>query len=195
MTQNSISYGGITIPGPQAQPPAGHPDIAFRPACGQVGAVLQANGLVAHTIPLPDGGIRILREMPPMDGGKVVRELDTAGLCKVGGIDVPIIFADQLPQQSIGQVAGSVGDAPPVATVATDGAGFPWLITFGAFFIVGFGVTSLVLLMAKRRRHSPGDTVRVEPIITPPPADKPTEAPTEGTSTAASADLVDQLWG
>ena len=183
---NSMTYGGVSIPGPQAQPPAGHPDIAFRPACSQVGAVYQANGLVAHTIPLPDGGIRILREMPPMDGGKVVRELDTAGLCKVGGIDVPIIFTDQLPQQSIGQVAASVSDAPPVAAVATDGGGFPWLITFGACFILGFGVTSLVLLMSKRRRGA----ATPKPIITPPPAD--TEAPS---AAADSANLVDQLWG
>ena len=191
---NSMTYGGITIPGPQAQPPAGHDDIAFRPACHQVGAVFQANGLVAHTIPLPDGSIRTLVEMPPMDGAKVVRELDTAGLCKVGGIDVPIIFTDQLPQQSIGQVAASVSDAP-VAAVATDGDGFPWGTVALVGGALGLGVGGWLWLGNRGRvLYQRSGSKSQEPIITPPPAD--TQAPTEAPSTAADgADLVDQLWG
>lgn len=197
---NSMTYGGVTIPGPQAQPPAGHPDIAFRPACTQVGAVYQANGLVAHTIPLPDGTTRTLIEMNPMDGGKVVRELDTAGLCKVGGIDVPIIFTDQLPQQSIGQVAASVSDAPPIATVTTDEDGFAWgtVALLGGVLVVGLGVGGWLWLGKASYRgrvlyQRPGFEDR-EPIITPPPAD--TEAPSDAPSAAADGtDLVDQLWG
>jgi hypothetical protein len=193
---NSIAYGGTTIPGPQAQPPAGHDDIAFRPACSQVGAVFQANGLVAHTIPLPDGSIRTLVEMPPMDGAKVVRELDTAGLCKVGGIDVPIIFTDQLPQQSIGQVAASVSDVPSVATVDTEGNGFPWgtVALLGGALGVGLGVGSWLWLGNRGRVLSQRSGFEdQEPIITPPPAD--TQAPSEAPSAAADgADLVDQLW-
>jgi hypothetical protein len=199
---NSMTYGGVTIPGPQAQPPAGHDDIAFRPACGQVGAVFQANGLVAHTIPLPDGSIRTLVEMPPMDGAKVVRELDTAGLCKVGGIEVPIIFTDQLPQQSIGQVAASVSDVPSVATVATEGDGFAWgtVALLGGALGVGLGVGGWLWLGKASYRgrvlyQRPGfDDGVDQPIVTPPPAD--TEAPSEAPSAAAEgADLVDQLWG
>jgi hypothetical protein len=201
---NSMTYGGVTIPGPQAQPPAGHPDIAFRPACTQVGAVYQANGLVAHTIPLPDNTIRTLIEMPPMTQGDAVRELDTAGLCKVGGIDVPIVLTDQLPQQSIGQVAASVSDAPPMATVATDGDGFAWgtVALLGGALVVGLGVGGWLWLGKASYRgrvlyQRPGFEDR-EPIITPPPADTEpsTEAPAEAPSTAAAgADLVDQLWG
>ena len=206
MTQNSITFGGVAIPGPQAQPPAGHPDIAFRPACDQVGAVLQANGLVAHTIPLPDGSIRTLVEMPPMDGAKVVRELDTAGLCKVGGIEVPIIFTDQLPQKTIGQVAARVSDGPPVATVATEGGGFSWgtVALLAGGVAVSLGVLVLMGKVTYRGRvlyQRPGfDDGADQPIVTPPPADAEAdaaaEAPADGPAEAPSAaNLVDQLWG
>jgi hypothetical protein len=64
-----------------------------------------------------------------------------------GGIDVPIIFTDQLPQQSIGQVAASVSDVPPVATVATEGDGFAWgtVALLGGALGVGLGVGWLVM--------------------------------------------------
>ena len=182
---NSMTYGGITIPGPQAQPPAGHDDIAFRPACGQVGAMMQANGLVAHTINLPDGTIRVLAEMPPMDGGRVVRELDTAGLCKVGGINVPIIKSDQLPQQSIARISASVGDAPPVTTIASEGVP---LLPIGIGAVVLAGAVGGVVWWRSRG----GNGNATQPIITPPPAAEPS---TPAPSVTNSADLIDQLWG
>ncbi|NJN22040.1 MAG: hypothetical protein HC812_13730 [Leptolyngbya sp. RL_3_1] len=186
MTQNALTYGGITIPGPQAQPPAGHPDIAFRPNCPQVGAMMQANGLVAHTINLPDGTIRVLAEMPPMDGAKVVRELDTAGLCKVGGIDVPLIFTDQLPQKTIARISASAGDAPPVVTIASEAGGLPLVpIGLGALLVAG-----AIAGVAWWRSRSGGNNA-TQQIITPPPAAEPsTPAPP-----VASSDLIDHLWG
>jgi hypothetical protein len=193
MTQNALTFGGVTIPGPQAQPPAGHDDIAFRPACSQVGLVLQANGKVAHTIPLPDGTLRTLVEMPPMTAADAAREMDAMGLCKVGGIDVPVIFTDQLPQQQTARVSASVVNAAPVATVASDGGGFPvWPLGLGLVALVGVGAAVwgfrsglfaewfLPVAVAQDKRTSPHPQ--------PPPVN-------DGDTAAGTDDLIDELWG
>lgn len=185
MTQNALNYGGISIPGTQAQPPAGHDDIAFRPGCLQVQSILQANGMVAHTIALPNGRIRILAEMPPMDGDRALLYLDTAGLCKVGGVDVPIIMADQLPQQSIARVSASVSGAPPIAIDATGegGGSFPVMP-----IAIGGGVLAIaaLLFIALQRRRPSG--VR-PPIVTPPPS-SPAPAP----ESDGGESLIDSLF-
>ena len=183
MTQNTVNYGGLSIPGPQAQPPAGHDDIAFRPACNQVGAMMQANGLVAHTINLPDGSLRTLVEMPPMSGADAVREMDAMGLCKVGGIDVPIIFTNQLPQQSIAQVTASVAEAAPDVAVAEEiPTGLPLIpIVMGAVLLISAVGTAIYW---RNRTPVPAQS----PLVTPPPADA---AP----AVASGEDLIDQLWG
>lgn len=188
MPQNSVEYGGIHIPGHQAQPPAGHPDIAFRPACNQVDPVLQANGLVAHTIPLPDGGLRILHEMPPMDGTQATLHLDGMGLCKIGGDTVPIVMSSQLPQRSIARVSATVSDAAPVAIASEDG-GFPWfpVLLLGVPIVVG-----LVAFLAIYKIAYRGKTVwppSRKPIITPPPA-----PPARGAGAAGDDSLIDSLF-
>ena len=180
-----MTYGGLSIPGPQAQPPAGHDDIAFRPGCHQVGAMMQGNGLVAHTINLPDGSLRILVEMPPMSGADAVREMDAMGLCKVGGIDVPIIFTTQLPQQSIARVTASVSTAAPEVTGAEEiPGGLPLVpLAIGAVLVIGVGLVGGLYVRNRTQ------VVEKPPLVTPPPADSAAPA------MASGEDLIDQLWG
>ena len=187
MTQNALTFGGVTIPGPQAQPPAGHDDIAFRPACTQVGLVLQANGKVAHTIPLPDGTLRTLVEMPPMTAADAAREMDAMGLCKVGGIDVPVIFTDQLPQQQTARVSASVVNAAPVATVA-EGQGFPVLpLGLGLVALVGAGFAVWGFRSGLFAEWFLPVAVAQEESEPPPVND--------AEPTAGADDLIDELWG
>ncbi|MDA0269059.1 MAG: hypothetical protein O3A14_19390 [Cyanobacteria bacterium] len=199
MTQNSITFGGVAIPGPQAQPPAGHDDIAFRPACTQLVSVYQANGLNAFTVPLPDGTIRTLAELPQMSPGQAHAWLDSSGLCKVGGIDVPILFTDQLPQQQTARVSASVmegtpvPDGVPIAAIASEGGGVPLLpLSLGLVVLVGAGVAVwgfrsglfagwfLPVAVAQNKRTSPHPQ--------PPPVN-------DAEPTAGADDLIDELWG
>lgn len=106
---SAISYGDITIPAFQAQPPAGHPDIAFRPACRQLNVVGQANGMTAYTLWMPDGQTRVLYEVDEtVDFMSALSMLAEYGICKSGGIadgviDVPIIYTSQLPMTQVVQ--------------------------------------------------------------------------------------------
>ncbi len=187
---NGMEFGGVTIPGTQAQPPAGHDDIAFRPACGQVGAIFQANGLNAYTIPLPDGSLRTLVEMPPMPPLQAHKEMDSSGLCKVGGVIVPILFADQVPQPSIARVTGSVNSAASVATVDVENGGWPlWPLGLGALAIAALGTAAYWHYQQPASATSP-------PIVTPPPAADVENTPEPAAAPVATTDnLIDQLWG
>ena len=95
------TFGDTTIPASQALPPAGFDQIAFRPACPQLVQVGQANGLTAWTLPMPDGAVVTLLELPPMAIDQAYLTLDSYGLCKVGGDIVPILYSRQLPQTQI----------------------------------------------------------------------------------------------
>ena len=101
--ERQIQYGDIVIPASQAQSPAGHDDIGFRPACRQLVPILQANNTTAWTLQLPDGQTRILEELPPTWSAERAHvELNSAGLCKHGTVadgvvDVPIIYTADLP--------------------------------------------------------------------------------------------------
>lgn len=168
------------IPPFQNLPPAGHPDIAFRPACTQVNPILQGNGLVAHTIPLPDGTHRTLVELPPMADADAFREMDAMGLCKVGGDLVPMMLAIQLPQDATAQPIGAVPIAAVPPTAAAGGAGFPWLLVLG-----GVAAIALVGAAIAHYRGSKG-------LPTAPTTSTEVE-PTEPTAQPA-VDLIDQLW-
>jgi hypothetical protein len=195
MTQNSITFGGVTIPGPQAQPPAGHDDIAFRPACTQLVAVYQANGLNAFTVPLPDGTIRTLAELPQMSPGQAHAWLDSSGLCKVGGIDVPILFTDQLPQQQTARVSASVVNAAPVATVTRDSGSFP-LLSLGLVALVGAGCVVWGFRSGWFADGFRPVTVAQDKRTTPTTETPPVKDADADADTAAGADdLIDELWG
>lgn len=114
-TPNAITFGGITIPGQQAQPPAGHDDIAFRPACNQLGEIYQANGLTAYTLTMQDGTQRILFEMSPQPRTQAELWMDSAGICKIQGIEVPTVWADQVPTRQVAQFSTMPTQSPAVA--------------------------------------------------------------------------------
>lgn len=97
-----LTFGDTIIPASQALPPAGHDAIAFRPACTQVVPVGQANGSTAWTLPMPDGRVATLLELPHnLDATTAYKELDSYGLCKIGGDTVPILYSRQLPERSM----------------------------------------------------------------------------------------------
>ena len=103
----AIQYGDITIPAFQAQPPAGHNDIAFRPACRQINPIAQANGFTAYALYMPDGMTRVLYEVESETSiADALAMLGDYGICKSGSeldgvIDVPIIYTSQLPQSQL----------------------------------------------------------------------------------------------
>lgn len=169
MTLNSVSFGDTTIAGQQAQPPAGHDDIAFRPSCGQVMATLQANGQVAHSIHLPDGKTRILAEYDHMPVDKAHLYLDAEGLCKTGpdAIEVPIIYSHQLPEQAIAQVTAAPSDVGSGADIdtgtglsardaASAGGGLAMLLLGAvALAVIGSGFVWLTQRQPGRQEPSP----------------------------------------
>ena len=172
MTLNSVTYGDITIAGQQAQPPAGHDDIAFRPACTQLSSTLIDSGIVEHAINLPDGQVRILATYEQMPIDKAYLYLDAEGLCKTGpdAIAVPIIYADQLPQQSV--VTGTTtpssiapNQIDPVTTPGTGGLGGLILGALGLAVIGG-----IFYLTTQRQPQTAKPPPKVEP---PTPEAKP----------------------
>ena len=112
------TFGDISIPASQALPPAGFDQIAFRPACPQMVQVGQANGLTAWTLPMPDGKVVTLLELPPMAIDQAYLTLDSYGLCKVGGDTVPVLYSRQLPQT---QIVAPVVDPTQAGTLAAGG--------------------------------------------------------------------------
>ena len=112
------TFGDTTIPASQALPPAGFDQIAFRPACPQMVQVGQANGLTAWTLPMPDGAVVTLLELPPMAIDQAYLTLDSYGLCKVGGDTVPVLYSRQLPQT---QIVAPVVDPTQAGTLAAGG--------------------------------------------------------------------------
>jgi hypothetical protein len=115
-------FGDTSIPASQALSPAGFNQVAFRPACPQVVAVGQANGTTAWTLPMPDGANITLLELPSNLGVDTAwKELDSYGLCKIGGDVVPVIYTRQLPERSMAApiVEASTGGTQPADLAPT----------------------------------------------------------------------------
>ncbi|MBD1917177.1 MULTISPECIES: hypothetical protein [Cyanophyceae] len=159
---------GKVIPEGQNRPPATHDAIAFRPNCEQVAPVGQTNGTTAWVLNMPDGAARILATYPAdLDGFEAKRYLSNDGLCAWGGVEVPIIYTAQLPQQQqalqVSNPTGTVeGDDRPSAN---------WL-----------GVGAGALLLAA-----------VAGVIAKMATAKPKAAPTD--TKAKAADALDDLLG
>jgi len=98
-----INFGGVTIPSQQTLSPAGHDDIAFRPACTQL-VPIQRENTIFWTITLSDGQQRVLQHFPPLPQLDAYKELDAYGICKLGGADVPLVYTAQVPQRQVAQV-------------------------------------------------------------------------------------------
>jgi|GEM_PF-1234559 len=101
-----INFGGVTIPSQQTLSPAGHEDIAFRPACTQL-VPIQRGNTVFWTVTLSDGNQRVLQHFPPLSQKEAFFELDAYGLCKIGGVEVPLVYTSQVPQRQVAQVTTS----------------------------------------------------------------------------------------
>ena len=93
---------GILIPSQQTLSPASAPDLAFRPACTQLVAVpTNVEGFTSYGVQDPAGAgfIPLNNTIPtamPID--QVYTFLGAEGNCKVSGIDVPILYKNQLPK-------------------------------------------------------------------------------------------------
>ena len=61
---SQATFGETNIPASQSLSPAGFDHVAFRPACDQVVPVGQANSTTAWTLPMPDGQVLSLLELP-----------------------------------------------------------------------------------------------------------------------------------
>lgn len=147
---------GDVIPEGQNRPPAGHDAIAFRPNCEQVAPVGQTNGTTAWVLNMPDGAARVLAEYPAgLDSFEAQRYLSNDGLCAWGGVEVPIIYTAQLPQQ---QQALQVSN--PTSTVEGDGDRLSanW-VGVGAGALLLAGVAGGVAKMATAKpKTTPTDT-------------------------------------
>jgi len=99
-----MNFGGVTIPSQQTLSPAGHDYIAFRPSCDQVRAVEQTPGEIAWTVTMSDGAIVALDVYAPMSVQEAHFWLDANGHCKIGGVNVPLVYTDQVPQRQVAQV-------------------------------------------------------------------------------------------
>ena len=98
-----INFGGIIIPSQQTLSPATDKDIAFRPACSQL-VPIEVEGRVFWTVTMSDGQRRELAVYAPMPEQEAHFWLDADGVCKIGGVDVPLVYVDQVPQRQVAQV-------------------------------------------------------------------------------------------
>lgn len=173
MTLNSVTVGDITIEGQQAQPPAGHNDIAFRPACSQLASTLTESGVVEHAVNLPDGQVRVLATYESMPIDKAHLFLDAEGICKVGAdaVVVPIIYSDQVPEQSVASATASASNPSGSSAIEPPSSGGMGGMVMGA---IALAVVGAGFCLFTQRRGSP--------IQTPNAAAKPESKAGKGVS-------------
>ena len=130
---NDLHYGGVTIPSQQTLPPATAKHIAFRPACSQLVPIQQGNRIF-WTGTMADNDRIELAAYTPMSVQAAHFWLDAEGICKIGGVDVPLVYADQVPQRQVAQVTttpqlttgnspGQAGQPAPTVTPQLTGTG------------------------------------------------------------------------
>jgi hypothetical protein len=146
---------GRIIPEGQNRPPAGHDAIAFRPNCDQVAPVSSGSG-TAWVLNMPDGAARVLAEYPSgLDAFEAKRYLSNDGLCAWGGVEVPIIYTAQLPQQ---QQARQVSTPQGVVDGSSDRPSANWVgVGLGALVLAGVAGVVAKLATAKPKA-APSDT-------------------------------------
>jgi len=96
-------FGGVTIPSQQTLAPASAPNIAFRPACSQL-VPIEQKGQVLWTVTMSDGARVELATYEPMPEQAASFWLDAEGICKINGVEVPLVYIDQVPQRQVAQV-------------------------------------------------------------------------------------------
>jgi hypothetical protein len=156
LAQVEARYGSYTmpdgrvIPEGQNRPPAGHASIAFRPNCDQVAPVSSGSGS-AWVLNMPDGAARTLATYPAgLDAFEAKRYLSNDGLCAWGGVEVPIIYTAQLPQQQQAQqVTTPQGIADGAARPARNWVG----VGLGALLLAG--VAGVIAKVATAKPSAP----------------------------------------
>jgi len=120
------------IPEHQQIGPAGHHKaIAFRPACLQLQAQLNPDGMAEYFITMPTGEKYILATIEPTPTALVW--LDAAGICKTGGDIVPILS----PTAAASVQSGRLTLTPSYIPQST---GFPvvlWLLVAVISLVLG----------------------------------------------------------
>lgn len=106
-----INFGGVIIPSQQTLSPATAKDIAFRPACSQL-VPIEMEGTVFWTITMSDGDRIELAAYAPMPEQEAHFWLDAEGICKINGVNVPLVYVDQVPQRQVAQVT-TTPELPP----------------------------------------------------------------------------------
>lgn len=156
---NDIEFGGVVIPSQQTLSPAGHDDIAFRPACDQL-VPIQREHQVFWTITLSDGEQRVLQAFPPLSQRDAFYELDAYGICKIGGFQVPLVYTSQVPQRQVAQfsVSPTEGDLSQAGqTIQTvtpqQSSSSPWLtVVLGAVVLLILTVVLAQMYRGSGRR-------------------------------------------
>jgi hypothetical protein len=153
-----IHFGGVTIPSQQTLSPATAKNIAFRPACSQLIPV-EIEGRIFWTVTMSDGDRIELAAYEPMSVQDAHFWLDAEGICKINGVEVPLVYVDQVPQRQVTQVtttpelqAGEAGNqaGQSIQTVTpTQSSGLPnWVpIAIGAPLLL---IIAAVFLRAVR---------------------------------------------
>lgn len=145
VTTRYVEIAGQQIPELQAMSPATFEGvIAFRPNCTQLlpGASDQP-GMTAWYWQMSDNQPMVLGNMPSQwSEAQAYKELNAYGLCKLGGEDVPNIYAWNLPKPQEAQVATLPEGA--VSTVGSADEGGPNLLPYlaggVAIAVVGCGI-------------------------------------------------------
>ena len=161
-------FNGLEIPSQQTLAPATAPTLAFRPSCRQLTAVVQAptqgfpNGSVAYGIQNPNAQqLIILRELPTgLDQTESFFTLDTDGICKLNGVDVPVVFSDMLPKPVQAEVQANQGESQ---TVATAEPSLDPTLVFGVSVLLA-GLAYGAFTLWKRPRTLPADVSKPSPI-------------------------------
>lgn len=149
------TYNGIDIPSQQTLPPAGAPTIAFRPSCTQLSTVAQnpseafPMGSIQYGVQNPNTDqIIILAEYPTgLDQATAHLYLDSEGNCKVGGVDVPIAFVEQLPKPVVTQPTATTGDT---VAPAQEGSAVNGSMIVGGVALVAAAIAYAVYTYQKR---------------------------------------------
>ena len=148
---NDVNYGGVTIPSQQTLSPATAKNIAFRPACTQLVPIEQGNHIF-WTVTMADNKRIELAAYSRMSTQEAHFWLDAEGICKINGVEVPLVYTEQVPQRQVAQVtttpelpagdAGNqLGQGVQSVTPKAPSAGPNWLsIAVGApiLLIVGW---------------------------------------------------------
>ncbi|NER85478.1 MAG: hypothetical protein F6K42_39535, partial [Leptolyngbya sp. SIO1D8] len=89
-------------------------------------------------------GFITLSELPPgMPLTEAYLFLDAEGSCKLNGVDVPVLFAADLPKPVVPEVEAQASTTLPEATPQTSEEPLPWGLLIGAVTVLG-GVGWLV---------------------------------------------------